>query len=77
MIKFTIYLEGSPPETIRANCYKELRADLLRSVILGVYRRELSIARNKTDAVLNTAVFLDLSVSHVWEIIKNGKKQEE
>ena len=77
MIKFTIYLEGSPPETIRANCYKELRADLLRSVILGVYRRELGIRRNKTDAVKNTAVVLDLSYSHVWEVIKNREKEEE
>ena len=49
-------------------------ADVKQQVIRKVFERELKYARNKTDAVLNTAVLLDVDERTVWRVIdEHGK----
>ena len=52
-----------------ANCAN----DLMKEIIKTVFRSEIQTARNKTDAVLNTAVILDIDERTVWRTLANGK----
>jgi hypothetical protein len=60
--------------TIRAECFKDLKADIAAALIRQVYRRELNNTENKTRAVINTAVILDIGENTVWRALENGRK---
>ena len=49
---------------------KSSRQTITRKIILGTYRRHLRVARNKSDAVMETALELGVSERSVWRIAK-------
>ncbi len=60
--------------------YKELKAEgsdlkqVVRQMILRIYENERLYARNKSDAVMNTAVILGVSEPTVWRVITDERK---
>ncbi len=63
-LKLKIYVAGHSIE-LQTNGV----ADMKKQIIRRVFEQELGHARNKTDAVLNTAVLLDVDERTVWRVI--------
>ncbi len=61
--------------TIKANNFQDLKGDLARTLIRHIYKKELAAANNKTGAVLNTSVLLEISEKTVWKALEDGRKE--
>ena len=51
---------------------KLCRQAITQKIILGTYRRHLRVARNKSDAVMETALKLGISERSVWRVVINN-----
>jgi hypothetical protein len=68
-IKIKIAVDGEAFE-FEGDRLSQVRDDAIKSVIQKIYKRELEIAGNKTNAVYNTAALLDISTSTIWSVVK-------
>jgi hypothetical protein len=69
-IKIKIVINGEVFE-FEGERLSQVKDDAIKSVIRRIYKRELEIAGNKTNAVYNTAALLDISTSTIWNAVKN------
>lgn len=68
-IKIKIAVDGELFE-FEGDRLSRVRDDAIKSVIQKIFKRELEIAGNKTNAVYNTAALLDMSTSTIWNTIR-------
>ena len=68
-IKIKIAIDGEAFE-FEGDCLSQVKDNAIKTVIWKIYKRELEISGNKTNAVYNTSALLDISTSTTWNVVK-------